>query len=68
MSLGVSTTSYSRMMWGCMKSRRILISRRTAARGGEAGGGILGGGMAGGTWLLYDWQAAVLVRESCAKA
>lgn len=23
-------TSYSRMMWGCMNSRRILISRRTA--------------------------------------
>lgn len=30
MSVGVSTTSYRRMMWGCMKRRKIFISRRTA--------------------------------------
>lgn len=30
MSFDVSMTSYRRMMCGCMKSRKILISRRTA--------------------------------------
>ena len=45
MSLGVSTTSYSRMMCGCMKRRRILISRRTAM-GSQLG--RLSAGAAGG--------------------
>lgn len=34
MSLGVSMTSYSRMMCGCAKSLRMLISRRTVCVGG----------------------------------
>ncbi len=32
MSFDVSMTSYKRIMCGCMKSRKILISRRTAVQ------------------------------------